>query len=140
MQISPLIPDPPTLPIDRLHPIMKQKHPEWTEARLQEALSEYSRFLQLCKMNPGRKISAPPDVDEVWHAHMLDSVHYVRDCDQYFGHYLHHDPCIGELDLESADDTLNIFRQTFQEEPPMAWAGLMTCANPGKGCGSVYVS
>lgn len=129
----------PTINLSRVTPRVKRDNPDWTAERLTAAEHEYLRFLQLCKTFPEQKISAAPDIDEVWHAHMLDSVHYVRDCNTYFGYYLHHDPCIGETDLEGVTDTLAIFEAAFGIPPTPAWMGLMTCANPGKGCGSIHV-
>ncbi len=127
----------PNFDLGRVMPRVKRDNPDWTEDRLRNAEFEYRRFLQLCKTFPEQKISAAPDIDEVWHAHMLDSVFYMRDCDAYFGYYLHHDPCIGETDLKGVDDTLAIFAAAFETEPTPAWMGLMTCANPGGGCGSI---
>ncbi len=129
----------PNIDLGRVMPRVAKENPDWNTERLRVAECEYLRFLQLCKTFPERKISAPPDVDEVWHAHMLDSVHYMRDCNNYFGFYLHHDPCIGETDLENARETLVLYENTYGTTVPAAWAGLMTCANPGQGCGSIPV-
>jgi hypothetical protein len=109
----------------------------WDEARFEAALREYRRFLELCRRFPDLKIMAPAEVDELWHAHMLDSVHYVRDCDRIFGRYLHHDPCIGESDATQARRTLGLYSATFGETPSPDWLGMMTCARPGGGCGSI---
>ena len=87
-------------------------------------------------MHPEQKIAAPADIDTVWHAHMLDSVNYTQDCATYFGYYLHHDPCIGESDLERTGSTLTAYKTVFGE-PSSSWKDLMTCANPGGGCGSI---
>lgn len=123
----------------RISKLVLRNHPDWVSARTQSAIAEYERFLMLCKEFPGQKIAAPHDIDEVWHAHMLDSVHYMKDCDLFFGYYLHHDPCIGESDLDSVAATLDAYRSLFGE-PPASWMDLMTCANPGGGCGSITAS
>lgn len=130
----------PNINLSRIIVQVQRSNPDWDDGRLNEAAREYLRFLQLCKMNPELKISAPPDIDMFWHAHMLDSVNYCRDCNEYFGRYLHHDPCLGEsADLDTVNRTLNIYSATFGVNPTPAWMGLMTCANPGNGCGSMPV-
>lgn len=129
----------PVLDLGRVRKLVERAKPDWDEDRLSAAQVEYLRFLQLCKMYPDRKIAAPEDVDQFWHAHMLDSKSYVRDCDGYFGYYLHHDPCIGSADMANdAQATLRLYREVFQTPPPELWSGLMTCAGPGKGCGSIH--
>jgi hypothetical protein len=127
----------PNFDLSRVMPRVKRDNPDWTDERLGTTEFEYRRFMQLCKTFPEQKISAAPDIDKVWHAHMLDSVFYMRDCDDYFGYYLHHDPCIGETDLDGVNDTLATFTKAYGIEPTPAWMGLMTCANPGGGCGSI---
>lgn len=120
----------PTFDLSRVLHQIKRDNPGWTEENLEAAKEEYLRFLQLCKSYPDDNISAPATVDVVWHAHMLDSVYYARDCGAYFGYYLHHDPCIGGQDVSSAETTLALYQSSFGVTPPDAWTGLMTCQNP----------
>lgn len=128
----------PHIDIGRITKLVVRANPKWNVERLREAGEEYLRFLQLCKTYPEHKISAPADIDEFWHAHMLDSANYCRDCEIYFGYYLHHDPCIGNTeDSISAENTLAVYRASFSANPPESWTGLLTCANPGGGCGSI---
>ena len=56
---------------------------------------EYRRFLSLRIYE--RSIDLVPSrlVDEFWHAHILDTLAYVRDCQEVFGEYLHHYPYLG---------------------------------------------
>lgn len=127
----------PHFDLTRVRALVMRDHPDWTPERFDATEAEYRRFLQLCKIFPDRKISAPPDVDKVWHSHMLDSVSYTRDCDAYFGNYLHHDPCIGSIDAENGRATLQVYEKIFGTKPPSAWEGVMTCAGAGQGCGSI---
>lgn len=121
----------------RVQELMLSRNADWNHERFAAALQEYRRFLTLCRDHPTAKIMAPADVDEVWHAHMLDSVHYHRDCQQIFGGYLHHDPCIGERDVTNTQATLELYEQVFGEPPSLEWTKMLTCANPGGGCGSI---
>ena len=137
MKVSSL-PTMPIIDLSRAIALVKRDQPDWNPERVTSAADEYRRVLRLCKTFPDRKVSAPPDVDKVWHAHMLDSVNYMADCDQYFGYYLHHDPCVSEeSDIGNAMETLSAYEDMFGVKPPTAWQGLMTCANPGGGCGSI---
>jgi hypothetical protein len=49
-------------------------------------------FLALMLLYPDKEIVPTPHIDEFWHAHILDTVAYHRDCDQLFGSYQHHFP------------------------------------------------
>jgi hypothetical protein len=127
----------PKVDLTRILLRVQANNPDWDNFRLNAAKLEYLRFLQLCKVRPDTKISAPPDVDEIWHAHILDTTRYIADCQNYFGYFLHHDPCIGPSDMANAELTLQIYRDVFNLGPSDVWFKLMTCANPGGGCGSI---
>lgn len=80
----------------------------WSKERVEKALHEYRQYLALCKATPGIAHTPTRDADEVWHAHILFTREYVRDCMAYFGHYFHHMPkdekeqgikCCGALDM-----------------------------------------
>ncbi len=127
----------PVMDLSRVSIRVAEQHPEWSAKRLEEALQEYRRFLALCKDNAARKVSAPPDVDVVWHTHILDTVNYGNDCNRYFGYYLHHNPCLGPADLDGDLRTIELYRQKFGRPAPPLWSARATCANPGGGCGSI---
>lgn len=81
----------------------------WMKEEVEETCFQYRRFLYLnykySLQNPG---SLPPseDMDEFWHAHILDTKAYVRDCQAIFGQYLHHYPYFG-IDDQSDEQVLN---------------------------------
>lgn len=52
----------------------------------------YKRFLIEAFSNPGKMISPAPDVDIFWHAHILHTRKYQKDCAEFFGKYIHHTP------------------------------------------------
>ena len=61
-------------------------------------------------------------VDEVWHAHILDTQAYGDDCQAAFGFFLHHFPYFGMRDEQDAedlrtayDDTLDRYEAAFGE-------------------------
>jgi hypothetical protein len=55
----------------------------------------YRAFLFLCKSYPDQIIVPTREVDDFWHLHILDTRNYISDCDNVFGHYLHHFPYAG---------------------------------------------
>jgi hypothetical protein len=118
---------------------LREKHPSWNDQRVGNALLEYRRFLSLCKAYPSRKISPSLDVDEVWHLHILDTRKYPGDCEKLFGHFLHHEACIGERDTANLLETAALYEQLFGVNPGQEWLDAATCAGPGGGCGSAPV-
>lgn len=64
-------------------------------AQLDLAEREYRRFLTLHLMHPTVSLVPNRLVDLFWHAHILDTAGYQRDCDRIFGYLLHHDPYLG---------------------------------------------
>ncbi len=67
----------------------------WEQVFTEEVSVLYRVFLFLCKMYPQEIIVPTKEVDEFWHLHILDTQNYHLDCQQIFGHYLHHFPYAG---------------------------------------------
>ena len=62
----------------------------------------YRRFLTLMAKYPDATIAPTMDIDEFWHYHILDTLKYAEDCQNVFGHFLHHFPYLG---MRGEDDT-----------------------------------
>lgn len=79
-----------------------------TREQLEEELDLYRKFLALCVRYPEEKICPTGPIDALWHAHLLDTEAYARDCQFLFGQFLHHYPYFGmrgegdRRDLEDA--------------------------------------
>src|SRR3954449_882025 len=72
---------------------LQRKAPEvWTGETALEAEREYRRFLTLAKFQPELRAVPSRLVDELWHRHILNTEQYARDCHEYFGFFLHHNP------------------------------------------------
>lgn len=115
--------------------IRKQKG--WGKNRISRTELEYQRFLAMCKQHPEQKICPSVDVDEMWHLHILDTEQYAKDCADYFGYFLHHEPCLNGNENSVKTNTIRLYQQMFgrtrsSQDVEMA----TTCANPGDGCGS----
>ena len=67
----------------------------WTAEFCEDVESLYRQFLALNARYPDRKICPTGPVDAFWHAHILDTRAYERDCMLVFGEHLHHFPYFG---------------------------------------------
>ncbi|MFZ2509704.1 MAG: hypothetical protein WAW85_01240 [Gordonia sp. (in: high G+C Gram-positive bacteria)] len=67
----------------------------WTRAKAAAVEDQYKNWLYLRRKYDGDKLPPSPDIDQFWHAHMLDTRAYHRDCARIFGTYHHHFPYFG---------------------------------------------
>lgn len=96
---------------------LKWKLCESAEAKMSQkqcdlAEREYRRYLTLKKLYPGKELVPNKLLDEFWHAHILDTVAYHRDCQNVFGHYLHHFPYFGIYGEEGYRNLVAAFEAT----------------------------
>lgn len=96
----------------------------WSPEYQEEVEDLYRRFLALNIAYPDRKICPTGPIDEFWHAHILDTRAYERDCDYLFGSYLHHFPYFGMRGPEdyaalqtAFDDSRALFIRHFGTDP-----------------------
>jgi hypothetical protein len=106
---------------------LKQKLMEmhgWSAEEAELAEERYKKWLYLRRVHAGELMPPPEDIDQVWHAHILDTYAYHRDTAAIFGVYFHHFPYFGrrgEADrrkLEQAfENTKKRWREEYGEEP-----------------------
>jgi hypothetical protein len=72
--------------------VEKRLAEKWSWLEAKEAVRRYKRFLLLIRRYPKETLAPAPDMDEAWHAHILFTREYMRDCEAVFGFYLHHSP------------------------------------------------
>lgn len=53
---------------------------------------EYRAYLYLTEIIHDVRIAPTLDIDELWHAHILDTEKYAQDCNAAFGNFRHHRP------------------------------------------------
>lgn len=53
---------------------------------------KFRRYAKLLLERPDADVAISEDLDEYWHAFILDTPRYHRFCEQVFGEYLHHVP------------------------------------------------
>lgn len=69
------------------------KEKGWLKEEAAEIVELYKRFLFLHKKYGDQYQLAPsPEMDEVWHAHILYTKDYNEHCMQLYGKFLHHQP------------------------------------------------
>ena len=91
--------------------------PGWDEDRSNLAVGEYKRFLYLNAVYPDHRIVPNRMVDEVWHAHILDTRKYAADCDAVFGYFLHHFPYFGRRgDAAKRDQAFELTQKLYERE------------------------
>ena len=72
---------------------LKKEKKDWSNEKLDKVVAEYKKWLMLKKAFPDAPFPMLSDtVDAVWHAHILYTREYHRECHQFFGEYLHHSP------------------------------------------------
>ena len=112
----------------------------WDPAAAVHAIHRYRNFLFLWRKYKYEseetvdiRMPPPPDVDEVWHAHILDTRRYARDCVKLFGTFHHHYPYFGidgdrkEMDMEEILAALDPVRELYEKE----FSEPMTIGMPG---------
>jgi hypothetical protein len=115
-----------------LEPIkVKLMHKEsgegWSLEKAKAIEFEYRRYLYLMKKFPNEQAAPSMDVDTFWHYHILDTLKYAQDCQEVFGHFLHHFPYLGlrgEEDLlahQQVGDRMRVlYEDTFGEPYPFS--------------------
>jgi hypothetical protein len=98
----------------------------WSSEHADRIELGYRRFLKLLAKYPERAIAPTRDIDDFWHAHILDTRKYADDCMRVFGEFVHHYPYLGlkgEEDRgaheEAANSMNELFASEFGEELPM---------------------
>ena len=106
------------------------------------AVDEYRKFLALAAVERKPLGMLSTWVDEVWHAHLLFTRQYARDCAAVIGHFLHHTPALPEAPVASEDERR--FRRAYRERfgaLHSLWSSTVatgTCGSGGDGSGGSY--
>src|SRR4051794_34791016 len=86
----------------------------WTSEFCEEAESLYRKFLALNARYPDQKICPTGPIDSFWHAHILDTRAYAKDCELVFGELLHHFPYFGMRGPEDQAALERAFRESIE--------------------------
>jgi hypothetical protein len=91
----------------------------WSREYVDQMAIEYKRFLTLSVKYPDETIAPSKDVDKFWHGHILDTMKYAEDCQNVFGHFLHHFPYFGmrgEEDAANLAEAGNTTNRLYEKE------------------------
>lgn len=93
----------------------------WTEEQALGAEKWYRRFLHIIIAHPDGQHVPNYTIDTFWHQHILDTRAYAKDCNDVFGHFLHHYPYFGlNGDAKERDDcfvqTNELYMKEFGED------------------------
>ena len=83
-----------------------------TKDEVRKSIEQYKKFLELKRKYPNLELVPTEEIDSVWHAHILDTKNYAKDCELLFGKFLHHAPYFGPYGHESQDDMKDWFKET----------------------------
>jgi hypothetical protein len=86
----------------------------WTAKQALAAILRYLMFLCLTHLYPHHLLVPTPEVDAVWHCHILQTRKYREDCQFLFGCYLDHEPEdeLEEISPQPHSDLDTAFTQT----------------------------
>jgi hypothetical protein len=71
------------------------KSEKWTRKQRDDAVRGYRAYLWMrLQRNEGLGLFLAIDEksDKIWHAHIISTIQYQKDCDRIFGRYLDHTP------------------------------------------------
>ena len=83
----------------------------WTEEKAARVEACYRAFLYVAYANPDRRIVPSGEVDDYWHAHILDTRKYAEDCARIFGRFIHHWPYFG-IEDDQQEELLAVFEES----------------------------
>ncbi len=95
--------------------LRRDPHHDWSDEILSEVTYLYKTFLFLKLKYPNELVGPTYEIDLMWHAHILCTEKYFKDCNDIFGHYLHHLPIINDEALNEKIDqnTLLLVEKEF---------------------------
>ncbi|MEX1086972.1 MAG: hypothetical protein WD312_01060 [Candidatus Paceibacterota bacterium] len=107
----------------------------WSREKADQMEQAYKAFLYLNLKYPDQPIVPTGEIDAFWHQHILDTRKYAEDCQQVFGHMLHHFPYFGMRGEQDAQNLQNAFEETkhlFEEVFGISLENAVNCSiSPG---------
>ncbi len=88
---------------------------KWHKNFTTRATEEYFKFLYVYRKYGGPVVPSYT-VDQLWHAHILDTKKYLKDCRLLFGYFLHHRPSYSKSDQPRLADQFSVMKSRFYLE------------------------
>ena len=83
----------------------------WTLEQALRGIERYKTFLFISFLYPQLLLVPTPEIDRVWHVHILHTRQYGNDCQRVFGRFIHHEP---DSELQGKSHPSN-FAQAFAQ-------------------------
>jgi hypothetical protein len=96
---------------------IRSKHPEWTYARIDNAIRDYRDFLYDAATSSFPQIPTT-DVDAVWHEHILFTKDYFERWTKILGKTIHHNP--DKIDDKKSSQESFMKKQKFLSKVPVS--------------------
>lgn len=90
--------------------------PRWNVTDATHCSQLYKNFLFLQKKHLPVSLVPTREIDEFWHNHILYTKSYFHDCQNIFGHYLHHEPAAADEDNQQLIQGYLRTKQFYLEE------------------------
>ncbi len=87
---------------------------DWEPDYAKESVRRYKNFLIFKCVYPKLVFPLLPEIDEIWHQHILFTENYIRDCEQIFDSYLHHKPG-STMEEAQYQESTRVYEEYFQE-------------------------
>lgn len=93
----------------------------WSDERIAKAILRYKQYLYIISEEKNG-VCPTPDVDQVWHDHILHTKKYAEHCQIIFGKFLHHHPFANndEKDQSTSKMLSDLGPQYFGDNYPIA--------------------
>ena len=120
---------------------LKHKYTQSDEASMSEydwdkSEKEYRRFLALKMLYPETALVPSKQIDDIWHAHILDTKAYREDCQALFGRFMDHYPYFGvngeddyKMLQEAFSETIDLYEARFGPSPNKSPLNASRCEN-----------
>ena len=87
----------------------------WSMDKINHTIPLYQKWLAMQVIYEDLSFAPSSLIDEFWHAHILDTKKYYKDCIEICGHMIHHYPYFGLTDHETEKDFNRISRDAQKQ-------------------------
>lgn len=86
----------------------------FNESDIGEAIREYRKFMTMLRLGYENLVMFSPEVDEVWHTHIIFTRQYSNFCEEVFGHYVHHQPVSPGMITSESKEAVEAFLTAYK--------------------------
>ena len=90
---------------------------KYPEIDINLAISEYCHWIYLLACVTDRLFAPNPDMDQIWHSHILHTRDYIRFCNIIKGEYIHHQHVEVDCVAKRKEQLVNTAKTVFDTVP-----------------------